>query len=263
MCVHNIKLWSPFLDTAVFNDEKLLKVFIWCLLKAGTKEVIKESLILKRGQLATGRVSASEELFMSPSMFRRKLLLLNELDVVNTSVQGAFTVVTICNYDSYVSDNFKDSERLNTYNIVYEQDNGKVNLVNRDISKQDNGKVQKLLTSIPNEYIRYTRVFKRTPRKKKVFKETLPLISYFCKKYKERFGKPYIVAYGKDGASIKQLLSGGLTFVTLTQAMDKFINDHDPWLEKVGYTISVFKARVNKYAVENATPDHLELEFRD
>ena len=57
-----IKLHRKILDNGLFADAELLKVFIWCILKANTKSNILYGRKVDIGQFITGRVSASEEL---------------------------------------------------------------------------------------------------------------------------------------------------------------------------------------------------------
>ena len=219
-------IWCKLAESAIFKDAKLLQVFIWCLLKAVPKEQECNKMMLTTGQFFTGQHVASVELNMSASMYRRKLLILKELSVVTTKVVKNFTLITICKYETY----------------------------------------QKRSTEQPasNIKIDYKKAVVKAKSKKPKHQETTPLIIYFCNKYKETLNKTYIPSYARDGASIKRLLDGGLTFDTLIKAMDRYLADTNSWLMDKGHTISFFASRINQYAIitENQ-PDHLELEIRD
>ena len=61
-----IKLYRKLLESPVFQNEKALKVWIWCLCKATHKDreqlVGRQIVNLKTGQFIFGRKKASEEL---------------------------------------------------------------------------------------------------------------------------------------------------------------------------------------------------------
>ena len=67
-----IKLFRKLLNSPIFENEKALKVWIWCLLKATHKEreqlVGKTIVYLEKGQFVTGRKKASDELKMKDRM---------------------------------------------------------------------------------------------------------------------------------------------------------------------------------------------------
>jgi hypothetical protein len=96
-------------ESDIFQNEKWLKVWIWCLIQANHKaksvpvstgrgtSIVK----LKRGQFVFGRFKAAEKLCMPPSTVRNimeKLEILGNLDI---KPDTHCSVVTICDYDFY------------------------------------------------------------------------------------------------------------------------------------------------------------------
>ena len=73
-----VKLWRKLLDSEIFQNEGLLKVAIWALLKANHKEAWvplktgrgKTIVHLKPGQFIFGRRTAAKELKMPESSVR-------------------------------------------------------------------------------------------------------------------------------------------------------------------------------------------------
>ena len=59
-----IKLFRKLLNSPIFENEKALKIWIWCLLKATHKErlqlVGQQEVNLQKGQFVFGRKRASE-----------------------------------------------------------------------------------------------------------------------------------------------------------------------------------------------------------
>lgn len=71
-----------------------------------------------------------------------------------------------------------------------------------------------------------------------------PTIAYFCERFLESTGMPYVVDWGKDGALIKGLPPEYTTEI-LCQLIDRFFAEKDRWVwEEAGPTIGVFKTRL-------------------
>lgn len=86
-----IKLFRKLLNSPIFENEKALKIWIWCLLKATHKE--REQLIgrqivhLEKGQFVFGRKKASEELKMKERTLYDYLKLLEQLSMIRYKFQ--------------------------------------------------------------------------------------------------------------------------------------------------------------------------------
>lgn len=78
-----IKLFRKLLNSPIFDNEKALKIWIWCLLKATHKERIQlvgqQKVELKKGQFVFGRKVASKELKMTQSTIYKYIKLLEKL----------------------------------------------------------------------------------------------------------------------------------------------------------------------------------------
>ncbi len=106
-----IKLWRKTVDSAVFKDEGLLKVWIWCLMKATHKPITVsfktgrtvQTVDLQPGQFVFGRDSAAVELGMKPSTVRNRIQRLCVFGNVDSKADSKFTVITICNWDTYAN----------------------------------------------------------------------------------------------------------------------------------------------------------------
>ncbi|HYD92501.1 MAG TPA: hypothetical protein VEA37_13575 [Flavobacterium sp.] len=99
----------------MFQNEKLLKVWVWCLLKATHTEheqaVGFQKVTLQPGQFVTGRYEAATELNMKPSTVWRYLNMLKVNNSVDIKSNTKFSVVTVVNWGFYQSECEKlDSE---------------------------------------------------------------------------------------------------------------------------------------------------------
>lgn len=110
-----IKLHRKITDSAVFDNPKVLKVWIWCLTKASHKEhdilVGMTPVHLMPGQFVYGRHAAAKELGMPASTVRNCMNILEKLKNVDIKADSLFSVITIENWAFYQGeDKNKDSK---------------------------------------------------------------------------------------------------------------------------------------------------------
>ena len=111
-----LKLNRSILTSSVFDNPKLLKVWIWCLCKASHKE--REQVVgrqiehLHEGQFIFGRKVASRELNMPESTVYRYVLQLKSLGNVSIKTNNKYSVITIENWRLYQYDT-RQLEQLN------------------------------------------------------------------------------------------------------------------------------------------------------
>ena len=117
-----IKLHRKILDNGVFADAELLKVFVWCLLKANISESEKNvyGAKLKQGQFITGRSSASEELYIKPSTVHDRLKRLQRMGYIKLKSTNKYTVISVLKFKQYQVSEQKKSvkpieERFNSF----------------------------------------------------------------------------------------------------------------------------------------------------
>jgi DNA-binding Lrp family transcriptional regulator len=115
-----VKLWRKTLDSAVFLNEALFKVFIWCLLRAAYKAVFFmaktgrgiSEVKLSPGSFLFGRDSAAKELNMPPSTLWKRILKLKKLGFLNIESDSHYSIISIVNWHIYQAEPEKgDSER--------------------------------------------------------------------------------------------------------------------------------------------------------
>ena len=103
------------LDSAVFQNADLLKVWIWCLLKATHKDyelmVGIQIVDLNPGQFITGRTKGSEELKLKPSTFRDYLKALEKMGMIELKPDNKKTLVTIANWEKYQTEEGRNRQQ--------------------------------------------------------------------------------------------------------------------------------------------------------
>jgi len=102
------------MDNGVFTDANLLKVFIWCLLRANRSQDDKNvyNAKIKQGQFITGRSSASQELHMKPSTVHDRLKKLQTLGYIKIKSTTKYTIVSVLKFKQYQLDGNKPSKPI-------------------------------------------------------------------------------------------------------------------------------------------------------
>ena len=112
-----IKLHRKILDNGVFADAELLKVFVWCILKANTTPNVVYGRKVDVGEFITGRITASEELHLKPSTIYKRLQKLKSQGYINISSTTKNSLITVINYKSYQLDD-KPKKKRNLTNVT-------------------------------------------------------------------------------------------------------------------------------------------------
>ena len=177
-----IKLYRKLLKSPIFDNEKALKVWVWCLLKATHVEreqlVGRQTVQLKKGEFIFGRKKASQELKMKEKTLYDYMKLLENLQMLVIKSNNKFSIVSIEKWENYQdkkinSDNKRttDEQQMNT--------NKNVKNVNNNIYKEitDFTQNENLINSIM-EFIEY-----RNKKKKEVTELALKKIINQFKKW--------------------------------------------------------------------------------
>ena len=115
-----IKLHRELLNSIIFDNDKLLKVFIWCILKSTHshhEQIVGKKIIkLKPGQFIFGRKKAAIELQYSESTLWSYMKVLESNGTINIKSTNKYSIITISNWDKYqssytTSDNKKTTEK--------------------------------------------------------------------------------------------------------------------------------------------------------
>jgi hypothetical protein len=139
-----ILLSRHLIDSEVFASEKLLKIWIWILIKANHKKRTvpirigggQSVVTIGRGEMLFGRLAAENELFIDGSTIYKCIKKLEALGNIVIKSSSHYSVITICNYDRYQDINYykvaaKKQPRNNTV-TTREQHGNTLNNDNND-----------------------------------------------------------------------------------------------------------------------------------
>ena len=157
-----IKLFRKLLNSPIFENEKALKIWIWCLLKATHKErlqlVGQQEVNLQKGQFVFGRKKASEELKMSESTIYKYIKLLEKLQMISVNSNNKFSVITVEKWEEYQVEELKDNNKITTKE---QQSNTNKNVKNIYLYLYNKYKEQ--IENEPNKIIQIISRMKETP----------------------------------------------------------------------------------------------------
>ena len=101
------KVYRKLLESDVYHDPLLLKVWIWILGQAAWKEhsipFRGDRLAVKPGQFVTGLNSAAESLRCGQHALRSRLDYLVKTGRITMEPSNKFRIITVCNWETYQS----------------------------------------------------------------------------------------------------------------------------------------------------------------
>lgn len=152
-----IKLHRKLIESDIFQNEKLLKIFIYCLLKATHQEhsqlIGLRTIELKKGQFVFGRSKAATELNMKESTVWKYMKFLESIKTISIDSNNKFSVITIENWEFYQGIPEEVEQQNNNKITTKEQQNN----TNKNVKNVKNVKnlyieqFEKLWTMYPNK----------------------------------------------------------------------------------------------------------------
>lgn len=135
-------MWRSIMDTAIWSNPKLLKVYQWCFFRANYKPLEKykgfKKLNLTPGQFITSYPHAAGELNMSQGTVYNYINLLKAERIIERSSYNKYTVITILNWndlqnperfsENKLKTNYKQNETDNTLKELDKTEKKNINI---------------------------------------------------------------------------------------------------------------------------------------
>ena len=106
-----LKLYRSILDSAVFQDAEILKVWIWLLCNVAFEQhdtiCYGKVIHLKPGQIATGRKKIAQCTDLNENKVYRALTALKSLGNIEIKATNKYSIITVVNWDKYQDENGK------------------------------------------------------------------------------------------------------------------------------------------------------------
>jgi hypothetical protein len=117
-----LKLYRQIIDSEIFASPNGLKIWIWCLCKASYKEKYmpiqigrgEGSVKIEVGSFLFGRFKAEQELDLSGSMIYRWMKRFEDLGMINIVSNSHYSIITICNWETYQDTKTESEQPLNS-----------------------------------------------------------------------------------------------------------------------------------------------------
>lgn len=124
-----VKIYRKLLDSRIWQNEGLLKVWLWCLLKATHEERWVSMKVgtgdtevkLQPGQFIFGRKAASKELHIPRSTVWKRMLKLENMQNLNMQRNSKYSIINITNWDSYQGEKEKRNSQKDKQGTAREQ----------------------------------------------------------------------------------------------------------------------------------------------
>lgn len=117
-----IKIHYKFLSWEWFQDDGMVRLFINLLLRANYQPKKWKGMAIERGQLVTGRKQLCLETGLSEQTVRTCLQRLEDTGEITRKSTSRFSIVTICNYDTYqYEDNVTNQQLTNNQPTTNQQ----------------------------------------------------------------------------------------------------------------------------------------------
>ena len=104
-----LKLYRSILDSTVFQDAEVLKVWIWLLCNVAFEQhdtiCYGKVIHLKPGQIATGRKKIAQCTDLNENKVYRALTALKSLGNIEIKSTNKYSIITIVNWDKYQGEN--------------------------------------------------------------------------------------------------------------------------------------------------------------
>lgn len=136
-----LKLYRSILDSAVFKDAEVLKVWIWLICNVAFEQhdtiCYGKVITIKPGQIATGRKKIAQCTDLNENKVYRALTVLKSLGNIEIKATNKYSIITVVNWDKYQDENGKrtsSEQQNNSRTTTDEQQN------NSKTTQHKNGK---------------------------------------------------------------------------------------------------------------------------
>lgn len=157
-----LKLYRSILDSAVFQDAEVLKVWIWLLCSVAFEQhdtiCYGKVIHLKPGQIATGRKKIAQCTDLNETKVYRALTALKSLGNIEIKATNKYSIITVVNWDKYQDENGKrtsSEQQTNSKTTTEEQqDNNKrtQHKNGKNVKKEKNIYICSFFQSVWDEY---------------------------------------------------------------------------------------------------------------
>ena len=145
-----LKLYRSILDSAVFQDAEILKVWVWLLCNVAFEQhdtiCYGKVIHLKPGQIATGRKKIAQCTDLNENKVYRALTVLKSLGNIEIKSTNKYSIITVVNWDKYQDENGKrtsSEQQTNSKTTTEEHQSNSKTTQHKNGKNGKNGKKEK------------------------------------------------------------------------------------------------------------------------
>ena len=210
-----LKLHRSIIDSAVFKDLEVLKIWIWLLCSASfdTHDTLfyGKVITIHPGQIITGRKKIAQSTGLNESKVYRALILLKSLGNIEIKSNNKFSVITIVKWAKYQGDleivnsktTAKQQQDNNTATTQQQQDN-----TTKEIKKLKKERNNNICPFFENVWSIYPNKQGKSAVSKKAMKELADageeVVTAAVEKYRKKIER--------EGTDIKYVIHGSTFF---------------------------------------------------
>lgn len=106
-----VKIHRKFQEWEWYDKSEMVHLFLHLLLSANVSDRQWHGMVIKRGQLVTSYESLRERTGLSVRTLRTCLERLEQTGEITRKATNKFSLLTICNYESYQDENFESDKQ--------------------------------------------------------------------------------------------------------------------------------------------------------
>lgn len=106
-----VKIHRKFQEWEWYDKSEMVHLFLHLLLSANVSDRQWHGMVIKRGQLVTSYESLRERTGLSVRTLRTCLEKLEQTGEITRKATNKFSLLTVCNYESYQDENFENDKQ--------------------------------------------------------------------------------------------------------------------------------------------------------
>ena len=106
-----VKIHRKFQEWEWYDKSEMVHLFLHLLLSANVSDRQWHGMVIKRGQLVTSYESLRERTGLSVRTLRTCLEKLEQTGEITRKATNKFSLLTVCNYESYQDENFESDKQ--------------------------------------------------------------------------------------------------------------------------------------------------------
>ena len=137
VCLHRKLLENP-----IFKNDKLFRVFMYCLLKASHSDhdqLVGDTIVpVKIGQFVSGRKKISSDTGLTEQNVRTSLSKLEKLSILTIKPTTKYSLISVANWDKYqqINQQVTNNQPTSNQQVTTNNNGNNENNVNKDSGKQ-------------------------------------------------------------------------------------------------------------------------------